>query len=260
MLLLFFLVQPSFAQREKVKALKAVRGEFAVVLNNMDITGREAAQRAREDAKRKALEQVCGVHVNIWDMIESSSRGESLNSLSINQIDGEIVEFHIVKEDSELSAVRPEETIFYCIADIKVKQGVKADPAFAAEVNGIRSVYFAGETLLFQVKPHKDCYMKLFLLEDNKKGYMLYPNKYDRSGLLQADTLFKIEENPHYEIVMGTKDADKDEVNTLVFVFTKTERAFSEQETSRAEIEKWIATIPNDQKYLHFSVVEVRNK
>ena len=50
------------------------------------------------------------------------------------------------------------------------------------------------------------------------------------------------------------------EINRLVFVFTKTERPFDEEETSRAEIEKWMAKIPNDQKYLHFSVIEIRDK
>jgi hypothetical protein len=42
-------------------------------------------------------------------------------------------------------------------------------------------------------------------------------------------------------------------------VFTKTERPFSEQVTSRSEIEKWIAGIPNDQKYLQFAIFEIRD-
>jgi hypothetical protein len=44
-----------------------------------------------------------------------------------------------------------------------------------------------------------------------------------------------------------------------VFVFTKTERPFNEEETSRAEIETWMAKIPNDQKYIHYALIEIRD-
>ena len=78
-----------YAQKEKITSLKSVRGEYSVILEYSDVTGREAMQLAREDAKRRAIEKVCGTRINIWDQIESSSAGDVFNSLSINQIDGE---------------------------------------------------------------------------------------------------------------------------------------------------------------------------
>jgi len=248
-----------YAQKEKITTLKSVKGEYSVILEYSDITGREAMQLAREDAKRKAIEKTCGTRVNIWDQMESSSAGDAFNSLSINQIDGEIVEFEIKEEGYKQSTTRSSETIFYCIADVKVKKGVEPDPDFYIAVNGLKSVYYAGESLLFSIIPYRDCYMKIFLLEDEKHGYLLYPNKYDEAKIMPAKKVFNISDAPYYEFELQKSSKQFKEINRLVFVFTKTERPFNEEETSRSEIEKWIAQIPNNQKYLHFAVIEIRD-
>lgn len=248
------------AQKEKVETVKDVRGEFSLVLELSDITGREAVQLAREDAKRKALEQVCGSRVSIYNQMEISSAGDSFNSLNINQVDGEIVDFEIIKEGTVQSEIRSSEMIFYCIANVKIKRGLDPDPDFYVSVNGLKSVYYSGETLDFVVKPSRDCYMKIFLMENDKLGYMLYPNKYDMTSLLKAGSKFDIAEEPYYQFELYKTSVAPKEVNRLVFVFTKTERPFNEMETSRAEIEKWMAEIPNNQKYLHFAIIEIRDK
>ncbi len=250
----------AIGQNERIHNVKGVRGEYAVILALSDVTGREAMQLAREDAKRKALEKVCGSRINIWDQMETSSAGDVFNSLSINQIEGEIVEFNIVEEGHAQSAVRQSETIFYCVADVKVKQGREPDPNFFVAVNGLKSVYYTGDILLFNVTPYRDCYMKIFLLEDEYTGYQLYPNEYDRNSLLPANKVWSIADSPYYSFEM-VKSRDKaKEINRLVFLFTKDEMAFNEEEKSRATIERWLATIPNDQKFLHFAVIEIRDK
>ncbi len=248
-----------YAQREKTRTV-TVRGEYSVVLEYADVTGREAMQLAREDAKKKALEEVCGTRLNIWEQMEVSSVGDVFNSLAINQIDGEIVEFDVVDEGHQVSPARQSETIFYCEAKVRVKRGLAPDPRFTAVVSGIKSVYLAGETLQFTVTPRQDCYMKIFLLEDNHTGYLLYPNQYDRFSRLTANKVFDIASSPYYEFELTKSSPLPQEVNRLVFVFTKTERAFNEEITSRAEIEKWIATLPNDRKFLHFAVIEIRER
>ena len=249
-----------YAQKEKITTLKSVQGEYSVILEFSDITGRQATQLAREDAKRKAIEKVCGTRINIWDQMESSSAGDVFNSLSINQVDGEIVEFDIKEEGHKQSETRSTETIFYCIANVTVKKGIKPDPDFYIAVNGLKSVYYTGESLLFSVTPYRDCYMKIFLLEDEKHGYLLYPNNYDKVQIMPANKVYSIADSPYYEFILQKNNQLEKEINRLVFVFTKTERPFNEKETSRSEIEKWIATIPNDQKYLYFSVIEIRDK
>lgn len=249
-----------FAQKEKIEVVRSIRGEFSVVLEFADVTGREAMQLARDDAKKKALEAVCGSRMNIWDQIETSSAGDAFNSLSINQIDGEIVEFDIKEEGTMQSTVRQSETIFFCVADVKVKRGLDPDPEFYATVNGLKSVYYSGENLTFEVYPYKDSYMKIFLLEDEQIGYMLYPGTVDQPHRLESQKVFNIADTPYYQIELY-KSGDKDiEINRLVFVFTKKDVPFNQYETSRSEIEKWMAMIPNDQKYMHFAIIEIRDK
>ncbi len=249
----------AIAQKESIEALKSVTGEYSVILQYSEISGREAMQKARENAKRKALEEVCGIRINIWDKMENSSAGDVFNSLSINQIDGEIIEFDVIEEGHRQSSARSSETIFYCIANIKVKKGIEPDPQFYMSINGLKSVYYSGEPLLFNIMPYHDCYMKIFLFEDEKKGYLLYPNEYDIGKKLQANELLDISDSPYYEYEIQKNNSLEKEINQLVFVFTKTERPFNALETSRAEIEKWMAQIPNNQKYLYFSTIEIRD-
>lgn len=246
------------AEREKVHTLKNVRGEYWITAATATVTGREATELARENAKRKALEQVCGSRISIWDQVETSSAGESFNSLSVNQVDGEVVEFEIIEEDFEKSPTRKSELCYYCIANIKVKQGLAPDPEFRASVEGLRSLYFVDEGLEFTVSPYRDCYLKIFLFEDMQTGYRLYPNDYDRPELLPAGQTIRFPQRVDFVV---TKSSDRPtETNRLVFVFTKSEYPFYHETTSRQEIEKWMAMIPNDEKYIYFVAVDIRNR
>lgn len=247
----------AFAQKEKVHALKGVRGEYTMTLT-ATVTPLEARERARENAKRTAIEQVCGSRISIWDQVETSSAGESFNSLSVNQIDGEIVGFEVVKESVEMSPVREGEMCYYCVANIKVKQGAAPDPSFRASVEGLRSVYFVNEELQFTVTPYRDCYLKIFLFEDSKVGYRIYPAQEDRPELLRANNPVAFPREMHFDV---TKSSDRPtETNRLVFVFTKEERPFYHQTTSRQEIEQWMALIPNDAKYIHSYAIDIRER
>lgn len=245
------------AQKEKVVSVEKIRGEYAVVLTLSDITGREAMQRARDDAKQRAIEQVCGQRINVWEQMEISSAGDKFNSLSLIQTDGEIVDFEVVDEGVEVSQLRSGETIYYCVANVKVKRGGNYDPEFRASINGIRSVYQSDDLLTFKVVPTKDCYMKLFLLADGETGYALYPNSYDRGQMLLANEEFDIAKNNLYEFYMTIAEDCEKETNRLVFVFTKKNYVFDNQVTSRSEIEKWIAEIPNNEKFLSFHIMEI---
>lgn len=249
---------PVFAQKEKVHTVKNVRGEYAMIVAYSDITGREATEKAREDAKRKAIEQICGSRMNIWDQVEISSAGESFNSTAINQIDGEIIDFEIIEEGNRQSDVRQAETVFYCIANVKVKRGMPPDPNFTAAIEGLRSVYFEGSNLEFTITPYRDCFLKIFLFEDSQKGYRLYPNDYDTPKILLANQKVVFPQRVDF---VATKDSNRPtETNWLIFVFTKDERPFYHATTSRQEIEKWMALIPNDEKYIVFTAIDIRNK
>ncbi len=256
----FFLlvVFPLFAQKEKIHTVKKVRGEYSMVIATSDVSGRQATEYAREDAKRKAIEQVCGLRLNIWDKVEISSAGETFNSLSVNQIDGEIVSFEILEEGNAPSSVRPSETVFYCVADVKVKRGAEPDADFVAAVEGLRSVYFSGENITFTVLPYRECYLKIFLFEDSQTGYRLYPNDFDSPELLPAGG--KIAFPKDSDFVVNKTSAAETETNRLVFVFTKSERPFYHTTVSRREIEEWMALIPNDEKYINITIIDIKEK
>ncbi len=248
----------AFAQKEKVHTLKNIRGEYWVTAATATVTGREAMEYARENAKRKAIEQVCGSRVSVWDQVETSSAGESFNSLSINQVDGEVVEFEVIEESFEQSEARKSELCYYCVANIKVKQGAEPDPEFRASVEGLRSMYFVDESLEFTVQPYRDCHLKIFLFEDAQKGYRLYPNDFDQPVLLQANQTVQFPQRLDFVV---TKTSDQPtETNRLVFVFTKGEYPFYHETTSRQEIERWMAMIPNNEKYIHFAVIDIRKR
>lgn len=224
---------------------------------NANVSGREAMEFARENAKRSAIEQVCGSRISIWDQVETSSAGESYNSLAVNQVDGEITEFEVVEESFEMSVER-KELCYYCVANIKVKRGVAPDPQFRAAIEGLRSMYFVDDDLRFTVKPYADCYLKIFLFEDMQTGYRIYPSDYDQPELLKANSDVQFPKN--VDFVVTKSSGRPTETNRLVFVFTKDERPFYHETTSRQEIERWMAMIPNNEKYIHFVAIDIRTK
>lgn len=247
-----------FAQKEKVHNLKNVRGEYWTTAATSNVTGREAMEYARENAKRAAIEQVCGSRVSIWDQVETSSAGESFNSLSVNQVDGEVLEFEVLEENITMSPERRSELCYYCIANIKVKRGAAPDPDFRAKIDGLRSLYFANEELQFTVQPYRDCYLKIFLFEDMQTGYRIYPSSHDKPELLPANLPAVFPKEVEFVV---TKSSDRPtETNRLVFVFTKQEYPFYHETTSRQEIEKWMALIPNNEKYIHSYAIDIREK
>ncbi|MBO7055262.1 MAG: DUF4384 domain-containing protein [Bacteroidales bacterium] len=256
-ILFVFLSLQTFSQKPQEQWVKNVRGEFAITADMVG-TAIDAKESARADAKRRAIEQVCGQRVNIWDKMELSAAGESFNSLAVVQTDGEIVEFEVVKEDFEKSAVRSSEMIFYCIANVKVRTGIRPDPNFSAKADGIRSVYFESETLNVSVTPLRDCYLKIFIFENQGTGYLLYPNVNEPSKQLFANQTVAFPQVDEWAI---TKETDKPrETNQIVFVCTKTDWQFPATETSRSEIEKWIMKIPADQRYIDIKTIEIRER
>lgn len=246
--------------KEEFKTIKKVRGEYSVILSSTSLTGRQAMELAREDAKRKALEQAFGSRITIWDKLEISSSGETFGTTAINEVSGEIVEFIILEEGDVKSDVRSVETIFYCVANVKVKKGIKSDPNFVANIEGIKKVYYENDMLEFSINAHQNCYLKIFLLTDFGTGYLIYPNAMEKSVQFEKDRIYSFPLNKNSEYVISKDTEQLIEVNRLVFVFTKEEKVFYDSMTSKTEIEQWIASIPNNEKFLHLSAFDIRKK
>jgi len=258
LLLIVLVCVETFAATEKIKSV-VVTGEYTLFTTS-SITFAQAEEFAREDARRKALEQVCPLKISAWDKLEMTAAGETFTSLSTAQVDGEIYEFNVLEKKNTQSKNNPSEWLFTCKARVKVKIGVEPDPNFVAAVKGIHAVYYDGEAMQFTVKPSQDCYLKIFLFVDAETGYQIFPNQMDQSLMFNKDKKVKFPISEIYDFVV-TKDTDAPiETNRLVFVFTKQERPFYQQTLSRVEIEKWMAKIPNDEKFIVYSLFDIRKK
>lgn len=253
-LLFSFFLMSVYAEHEKEVHVNKIRGEYSIT-TDMDISTKAAAQLALEDAKRKALIKVCGEKLNAWDMVESGSNGESFNSINMIQVDGEIIDYKILEEGYIPNPAREKELNFYCVINAVVKKGIDPDPDFEAYVRGIRSSYRAEENLTFSVLSSRDAYLKVFIFENEELGYRLYPN--------ENEEIFKLIANKEYNFPSNNKSyyelyTDKEiETDRLVFVLTKSERPFNNETTSRKEIETWMAKIPNDQKFVYYTSINI---
>ena len=252
-LICYFLI-PCFAEHEKVTRVKKIRGEYHMTVD-MDISAKAATQFALEEAQKNALIEVCGSKMNAWDMAESSAAGESFNSLNVIQVDGEIVDYEIVEQGQITNPIREKELIFYCVINASVKKGLEQDPNFKATIKGLKASYVSGAELKFSIVPYREAYVKVFIFESAELGLRISPNAYEEP--------FKM--NPNKEYAFPTNDysyypitTDQNiETDRLVFVFTKTEYPYYAETTSRKEIESWIASIPNDQKFVYYTAINI---
>ena len=259
--LLFLIPFILFASsKDEIKLIRGVRGEYSILSSSSSLSMKQAVELAREDAKRKALEQAFGVALTIWDQVEISSKGESFNSLAVHQTGGEVIEFKVLEEGNYKSDIRSVETIFYCVANVRVKRMEQMKSDFKAEVNGIKSVYYNNDELLFSVSPNKNCYVNIFLLTDFGEGYLIYPNYMEESVMLEKNKSYNFPMNINSEYTI-TKDTDAPiEVNRLIFIFTEKEHQFSQQITSRTEIEKWLALLPASERFMYSNAFDIINR
>ena len=250
----------SASQKNETKLIKRVRGEYSLLSSSSILSMKQATELAREDAKRRALEEAFGVALTIWDQIETSTKGESFNSLAVAQTTGEVIDFEILEEGNNQSNLRSAETIFYCIANVRVKKVKQVKSDFNAEVRGVKSVYYNNDELTFSVYANKNCYLNVFLLTDFGEGYLLYPNYMEEPVVLEKNRSYNFPMNINSEYAI-TKDTDAPiEVNRLVFIFTEKEYQFNQQITSRTEVEKWLALIPTSERFMYSNAFDIINR
>ena len=250
----FVFLMPCSARHEKSKLIKNIRGEYAITADS-HVSLVEAKEKAREDAKRKALIQAFGQQISIINQIETSSAGESFNSMSVLQNDGEIEEFTILEEGFDTHPVRKTEMIFYCIANVLIREGVAPDPSYTATIGGIHSSYICDEYCVFTVTPTQDSFLKVFIYENSDVGYYLYPGGNHHGLFLEADKTVELPKNTDLDIQLYTNKSK--ETNTIVLLLTKEEYPFNINNPSRQDIDKFIALIPNDQKYVSYHIIDI---
>lgn len=256
--LLGFFLMPVYAEHEKEVRVKKIRGECTIT-TDMDISPKAAALNALNDAKKKAVEKVSSGKVNAWEMVASGAEGESFNSVNMVQVDGTIVDYEVIEEGHEENPVRKKEITFYCVINATVKKGIDPDPDFTVSIKGIKNSYMVDDQgMSFTVLSSKDAYLKIFIFENESVGTRLYPSSSEPSTPIKANQEYKfpMKHNTYYELY-----TDKDiETDIMVFVLTKSECPFLNEETNRQEIESWMAKIPNDKKFVYYKSINIVNK
>jgi len=254
-LLGFVFLMPCYvAGHGKSKLIRNVRGEFTITTDS-EIPPVTAKEKARENAKREALFKAFGQQMSSINETEISSAGESFSSLNILQNNGEIEEFTIVKEDCEKHPNRNAEIVYYCIADVKVRKGIEPDFSFVATIEGIKATYINNQILTFSVTPTQNAYLKVFLFENIELGLYLYPKGFNHGLFLPADQTTTITREIDPDIQLFTNR--ERETNVIVILLTKEEYPFNIANPTRQDINKFIACIPNDKKYVSYHIIDI---
>ena len=253
------------AQEEPAHIVNNVRCEYSVLASS-DYSTAEIRKKLQNLCKEKAIAQVTSEVYKSWSSLyiinsDSGIEAESYNGLASISVTERGAEIAGIPEFSEMEQKHSNGMITFTLSgNFKIKVGKTPDPEFIVPVKGLKTVYMTGDNLHFSFTPTKDCYMRLFLIENAKTGYMLMPNSYAPDNQRLADNNYKYDNNSRSYIEF-TKSPDlKIEFNKLIFVFTTHKWAFDPDCESTNEILEWIAKIPNDEKYIHQAIIEIREK
>ncbi len=257
------------AQRN-TKAIKGVTGTAFLTEHK---TLYQAQTEALANAKQKAMveagliENVQYVQLMLTEDTETSFE-QSFSEVILNEMRGGISDYEMVGDYKnsidEFGNIQVSVTINAQV----VRYKTDVDPGFMAKISNLKSVYSGGETLQFAVKNSKDAYLKVFLLESDQSGSIIYPlNSVHKDTLLHAG---KIYQAPFSEFIDYYLDANESkEVYHLVVVLTKENVPYilaEEDEgsyntlTTVKDILSWIYKIEPSQRWVGYYNFNVRGK
>ncbi|MBU8891477.1 MAG: DUF4384 domain-containing protein [Bacteroidales bacterium] len=255
LLILTFVVISTYSQK-KVKeiSVKEVAG-IAIGADNESIA--HVTQRAINEAKAVALKQA-GIEENIASFTDYFQKEEDgqyedlFTSDFLSDIRGAVKNVEIVdtkKSFNEIGHLKVE-VVINCTV---VKYLTEKDIAFNAWVDGVGMFYQNETNLIFNVKPSKSSFLKIFIFGESE-AFQLFPNEEEASFMLQANKEYNFpSETMEYELYTE----EKSEMHRMVMVFMKEDIPYTD-DVEYKKIIDWIFSIPPDMrviKSLNFSVV-----
>ncbi|MDR2058264.1 MAG: DUF4384 domain-containing protein [Dysgonamonadaceae bacterium] len=242
----------SNAQNDDIK-IKEAKGEWVI----SNITPEQAYDKALVEAKFEAL-RIAGIDesINTINSLYSTNEGNDYTGISNIELGGEVIDFTVV----EKKIVQEHHAGFeVLIAKVTInavirKYKKKRDSSFQIKVEGIERSYKDNDLLTFAFTPYKNGYLKIFAFEDDNSGYLLYPNNYEKNERFQAglQVKFPISKEFDYKLVK-INNSKTVENNLLIFVYTKNDVPFFEEEVNFHSVLNWIAKITPDER------TEIRN-
>ena len=239
------LVSTAFAQQKS--KVENVKGEWVV---SNDITIIQARENALNQAKVEALRQA-GVpeFVSESNLMFRSEKKEQMKeffeSLTTIEVSGEISEFSIRSEEKKLNQFG---NLLYEVlidATVILHKSTK-DPGFNFEVKGVREQYYSPDKLTIEIKPWKEGYLSIFILNEKESG-QIFPNTLEKQEKLasQQNYFFPKSNALDYEV----SSESSVEINYLLLLYTKQEIPFVREQTSE-NILRFIAGINPAEKCL----------
>ncbi|MEA1985897.1 MAG: DUF4384 domain-containing protein [Candidatus Marinimicrobia bacterium] len=146
----------------------------------VNITPKEAEQKAINEARIKAIEYASGVEVNSSTLsIQSKSSFNSLEDY-FSQINSLISRGFILEQEILSNITKTDNNILTQEITLKVKVGKqlgKKDPYFNLDAKLNKEHFTEGEKLQVTIKPSKDCYLTLLSVYSNETVGLLLPNQ-----------------------------------------------------------------------------------
>lgn len=252
-------VLPAFASDNAEEiVVKQVRGEW-MLSPESDESPKEAFFKAQNEARRKAIAEVCGETVASWETLMSHTDEQIYSGVVVTNSVGIV---HKVKElrrgwvfpKAGESDVRDYPSVFF-EAEIAVKKSSQsADPAFTALIQGGKSRYKHNEQDTFSVKVAQDAFLTVFWLNHDFQADIVFPAKRWESNRIFAD-----KKSPNFPLVFTiSSPLAQRETGTLFFVLTKkfypflkTDSKQQNLEANRERIEQWMASIPVGERFIY---------
>lgn len=256
----FALLIPNLSDaQKKIKEIKFRKVEGVAVGGETDSPDK-VKQRAINEAKAEALKQA-GVEETIISFSDYFQSEENFNyedfftSDILSDIRGTVKEIEVVDEERMIDE-NGNLKIQVQIDGVVVKYKTEKDVTFDAWVNGLGMFYQNGQPLKFNIKPSKDCFVKVFIVSNNEEeSFLLYPNEYEPNSMLMANQEYEFPRSVLFDYLLET--SKKSEVHRAIMVFTKEDVPYTKDVEFKSIID-WIFTIPPDMRLIKsfgFSVV-----
>ncbi|MBA7564315.1 hypothetical protein ES708_05978 [subsurface metagenome] len=199
----------------------------------IDISQKEARQRALYDARKKAIEFEVGIHISSADiLVNSTSRSPLFQSLLNIASNGLIIDERPHQwQEIEIGNGRNGLTQFLYRVTLTCKvssESGKKDPDFNIEFILNKDMYKSLDLIEFSAYATKDSYLTIFVVyEDNEKVTIIYPNEYETGNKLTAGKEIDIPGNNSYEIKAFCPENIEESLETVIALFTKNQVDFS---------------------------------
>jgi hypothetical protein len=233
--------------------VKNIIGE-AIISGNM--SPNDAKTEAINNAKLKAL-QKAGIEENIssYQTLYSNQKNNDFSQFFTSDIQSEmrgaVKKYEIIKEEIIKKSANELVTEITINAEV-IKYNTVPDYTYIVNLEGIKSAYNKNDNLKFEITVTQDSYLQIFNITDTESS-LFYPNIYEKSNLIKANTMFKF---PNSNIDYQLDTHKKTEINRLIFVFTKSNTPFismdKNQVTTQENIFSWIYSLPPEIRTIEY--------